>query len=300
MTRTSLLRGIAAISLLLPPAARAGELNHFCTMDQAADQMIGVSGIDAKGIYKDLGGRRSEKQISGAIRMIAEDVVKEKLKEGHGEKLEITWKDIYDMRGTVSAWVCNQGARLYCVSSFIDAVGSGLTGTAFGRGLTNAGLILAGPAGFIVLSGMDITQETFQCTPDSVAMAIDAGATVLILVPWCKAPGAEALCLRARQAAGKTVLNVMGRYLGKEYAIAAAQALESETGRQFVKVAAQRTANAGKFIVTYGVGSAAHSALVADPEKPPPPEAPGPAAPTPLNVPVGNGLYYTGPAACLP
>ncbi len=60
--------------------------------------------------------------------------------------------------------------------------------------MTN-GLILAGPVGFIMLGGMNIVQETFQCNPSGVVMAINAGATVIVLVPWCKIPGIDKGCV---------------------------------------------------------------------------------------------------------
>lgn len=254
-----------------------GETKRFCSLDQAVEQMAAAGGIDVKGIEKDLHGRRSAGQISEMVRIMATDIIKRKLAEGkESNKLEIHWRDIYDLRGSVSAWVCNEGSRFYCVSSFVDAVGSGLTGSAIGRGITYAGLTLAGPPGFILMSGMEITERTFQCTPDTLALFLDSGGTAVILLPWCKVPGAKALCVRAAQTAGKTAYKVMGRYLNKEYAIGVARVMEYDGGGEFVKVVAEQA----KETAVRGTAKKVHSNIIS-PEiqnmKVPIPETPVPA-----------------------
>ncbi len=271
---------------------KAGETRHFCSMDEAVGQMVSVAGLNAAGMQKDLGSRATRKDVDRMIYSIAEAQIKRKLFEGHGEELEITWKDIYDVRGTASAWMCNEGQRLYCVSSFIDAVGSGLTGTRLGRGLYTGGLILAGPAGFVMMSGMEITQKTFQCNPDGLSMALDAGASLVVMLPWCKAPGARELCVRTQQVAGKTVMNVMGRYMGREFAIGTARLVENEASQEFVKVvveqAKERVAMAAAHKVHKKVNSKGE-VPVEVPEEPLPASMQG--------VPVGDGLYMDDPSA---
>ena len=271
---------------------RAEEPGHFCTMDEAVGQMVRAAGLNSAGMQKDLGPRYTRKHVDDIINMIAADQVKRKLLEGHGKDVEITWKDIYDVRGTASAYMCNEGQRLYCVSSFIDAVGSGLTGTRLGRGLYTGGLILAGPAGFVMMSGMEITQKTFQCNPDGLAMALDAGASLVVMLPWCKAPGARELCVRTQQIAGKTVMNVMGRYMGREFAIGTARLVETEAGEEFIKVVVEH----GKETVTHAVAHQVHGKLTSHGEvavevasEPLPPSMQG--------VPVGGGLYVDDPSA---
>ena len=226
-----LLAAVLAAPNLLHAGARS-----FCSMDQAVDQMVQAGNIDQKGIYKDLRGGRSMQQINSIVRDMASDIVTKKLAESRGEPVQITWKDVYDLHGSVSAWVCDQGARMYCATSFVDAIGAGLTGTSVGRGLTGVGLALAGPPGFVLLGGMKITQETFQCTPDTVAMALDAGETVVVLLPWCKAPGLNKLCVRAGKAAGGKALELVARYGNQEYAIGAAKFVQTQAGGKLVKV----------------------------------------------------------------
>jgi hypothetical protein len=271
---------------------KAEETRHFCSMDEAVGQMVSVAGLNAAGMQKDLGARATRKDVDRMINSIAEDQVKRKLFEGHGKELEITWKDIYDVRGTASAWMCNEGQRLYCVSSFIDAIGSGLTGTRLGRGLYTGGLVLAGPAGFVMMSGMEITQKTFQCNPDGLAMALDAGASVVVMLPWCRAPGARDLCVRAQQVAGKTVMSVMGRYMGREFAIGTARLLENEASQEFVKVVVEH----GKETVTHAVAHQVHGKLTSHGEV----AVEVPSEPLPASmqgVPVGDGLYMDDPSA---
>jgi len=281
---------ILFFSLVCP--LKAEETRHFCSMDEAVGQMVSVAGLNAAGMQKDLGARATRKDVDRMINSIAESQIKRKLFEGHGKELEITWKDIYDVRGTASAWMCNEGQRLYCVSSFIDAVGSGLTGTRLGRGLYTGGLILAGPAGFVMMSGMEITQKTFQCNPDGLAMALDAGASLVVMLPWCKAPGARELCVRSQQIAGKTVMSVMGRYMGKEFAIGTARLVENEASQEFVKVvveqAKERIAMAGAHQVHKKVNSKGE-VPVEVPVEPLPASMQG--------IPVGDGLYIDDPSA---
>ena len=287
------------LSFTLTVPLQAGETGHFCTMNEAQGQLIRVAGLDPDGMYRDLGGKVSKTYVDDMINIIAADQIKRKLLAGHGKDLEITWKDIYDFRGVVSAWMCNEGKRVYCVSSFIDAVGSGLFGTRIGRGLYTGGLVLAGPAGFVLMSGMEITQKTFQCNPDGVAMALDAGASLVVMLPWCKAPGAKQLCVRAQQVAGKTVLSVMGRYLGREFALGTAKILETEAGDEFVKV----LVDGAKEHVTHAVSHQVHSRIM-DGQKGsgavvPEPGAPVEVAPE-MGTPLGGGLYYDDPSAYIP
>ncbi len=289
--KPALIAALLLFPFLAPPAGAGEEEGSFCTMDQAVDQMLSAARLDAAGMAKDLRGKTDRAGVDRMLRLIAQDQVRRKLQEGHGDKVEITWKDIYDVRGTASAWACNEGCRLYCVSSFIDAVGSGLLGTRFGRGLTTVGLALAGPPGFVMMSGLEITQKTFQCNPDTVAMALDAGATLTIMLPWCKAPGAKSLCVRAQQAAGKTALKVMGRYMGREYAIGAARFVRSEGGGEFVEVVAEHLAHHGKETATHAVTHQVHSAIMSGAGGKDAPEVPEPGAPQ-MGVPIGDGLYY--------
>lgn len=275
--RTALL---LAACLAAPSLLHAGP-RSFCSMDQAVDQMEQAGGIDKEGIYKDLRGAVPMQQISSIVRDIASDLVTAKLAESGAQTVQITWKDIYDLRGTVSSWVCDQGARMYCAASFIDAMGSGLTGTAVGRGLTGAGLALAGPPGFVLLGGMKIAQETFQCTPDTVAMALDAGETVVVLLPWCKAPGLNKLCVRAGKAAGGKALELIARYGNQEYAIGAAKFVQTQAGGKLVKVVVEEIANSAKEQAAGTANSAIYSSI----SKSAGDTAPAPGAPLPVAVP---------------
>lgn len=272
---------LLASCLAVPSLLHAGP-RAFCSMDQAVDQMVQAGGIDKEGIHKDLRGAASMQQISSIVRDIASDIVTYKLAESRGETVQITWKDVYDLRGTVSSWVCDQGARTYCAASFLDAIGSGLTGTTVGRGLTGAGLALAGPPGFILMGGMKITQETFQCTPDTVAMALDAGETVVVLLPWCKAPGLNKLCVRAGKAAGGKALELIAKYGNQEYAIGAAKFIQTQAGGKLVKVVVDEIKNGAKEQAAGTANSAIYNGITG---KSAGDVAPAPGAPMPVDIP---------------
>ena len=156
---------------------------RFCTMDTAVQQLL-----DAARIPKKL-------QKEPVVRIIANNLVQKKLADNPGGLVKIVWKDIYDLRGSVNAWLVQTGHPFNIIGQAIDAIGSALTGTFWGKVIMVNGLILAGPAGFIMLGGMNITQETFQCNPSGVVMAINAGATVVVLIPWCKIPGVNKGCV---------------------------------------------------------------------------------------------------------
>ncbi len=163
--------------------AKDAKPQRFCTMDTAVQQMLDVAQIP-----KDL-------QEEPVVRLIASNIVAEKLADSPGGLVKIVWKDIYDLRGTVNAWLVQNGHPWNRIGQAIDAVGSALTGTFIGKFIMVNSLILAGPVGFIMLGGMNIVQETFQCNPSGVVMAINAGATVVVLIPWCKIPGINKGCV---------------------------------------------------------------------------------------------------------
>lgn len=185
MTRTISLMLITLLALpLLPLNTLASEkVRRFCTMDSAVGHLLNTAGIPEK------------LQKEPVVRLLAEDLIARKLAERPADTVKIVWKDIYDMRGSVNAWLAHNGHPLSYAWQALDAVGAGLTGTIPGKVLMMNGLILAGPAGFIMLGGMNITQETFQCNPSGIVMAANAGATVVVLIPWCKVPGVSRGCV---------------------------------------------------------------------------------------------------------
>ncbi|MCM2268254.1 MAG: hypothetical protein NDI60_10835 [Elusimicrobiales bacterium] len=201
---TLLLIPLLTLSALPSPAAAAEAVERFCTMDTAVGQLMNKAGIP------------EALQREPVVRLMAEDLLADKLAKHPADTVKIVWKDIYDMRGSVNAWLAQNGHPLNYVGQALDAVGSGLTGTVVGKVLMMNGLIMAGPAGFIMLGGMNITQETFQCDPSGLVMAANAGATLVVLVPWCRVPGVSRGCVAMEAGIGKGVEKAAASLFGKE------------------------------------------------------------------------------------
>jgi hypothetical protein len=187
-----------------PSAAAAAEVKRFCTMDTAVGQLMEKADIPEK------------LQKEPVVRMMAEDLIADKLAKHPSDTVKIVWKDIYDMRGSVNAWLAQNGHPLNYVGQALDAVGSGLTGTTAGKMLMMNTLMMAGPAGFIMLGGMNITQETFQCDPSGIVMAANAGATIVVLVPWCRVPGVGKGCVALEHGVAKGIEKTAAGLFGKE------------------------------------------------------------------------------------
>ncbi|MCG2726851.1 MAG: hypothetical protein L6420_11485 [Elusimicrobia bacterium] len=177
---------------------------RFCTMNSAVQQLLNTARIP-QNLQKD-----------PVMQNIAAEIIEGKLAEYPGEFVKIEWKDVYDMRGTVNAWLAQNGHLLNHVGQAIDAFGSALTGTIVGKVIMTNTLILAGPAGFIMLGGMNVVQETFQCNPSGIVMAINAGATVVVLVPWCKVPGISKGCVSLTNGIGHGIEKIASSMFGKQ------------------------------------------------------------------------------------
>lgn len=199
-----LLIPLLTLSALPSPAAAAAEVKRFCTMDTAVGQLMDKADIPEK------------LQKEPVVRMMAEDLIAAKLAERPSDTVKIVWKDIYDMRGSVNAWLAQNGHPLNYVGQALDAVGSGLTGTTAGKILMMNTLMMAGPAGFIMLGGMNITQETFQCDPSGIVMAANAGATIVVLVPWCRVPGVGKGCVALEHGVARGIERTAAGLFGKE------------------------------------------------------------------------------------
>ncbi|OGR42641.1 MAG: hypothetical protein A2X35_01440 [Elusimicrobia bacterium GWA2_61_42] len=199
-----LLIPLLTLSALPSPAAAAEEVKRFCTMDTAVGQLMDKADIPAN------------LQKEPVVRMLAEDLIAAKLAEHPSDTVKIVWKDIYDMRGSVNAWLAQNGHPLNYVGQALDAVGAGLTGTVAGKMLMMNTLMLAGPAGFIMLGGLNITQETFQCNPSGVVMAANAGATIVVLIPWCRVPGVGKGCVALEHGVAKGIEKTAAGLFGKE------------------------------------------------------------------------------------
>jgi len=199
-----LLIPLLTLSAFPSPAAAAAEVQRFCTMDTAVGQLMDKADIPEK------------LQKEPVVRMMAEDLIADKLAKHPSDTVKIVWKDIYDMRGGVNAWLAQNGHPLNYVGQALDAVGAGLTGTTAGKVLMMNTLMMAGPAGFIMLGGMNITQETFQCNPSGVVMAANAGATIVVLVPWCRVPGVGKGCVALEHGVAKGIEKTAAGLFGKE------------------------------------------------------------------------------------
>jgi hypothetical protein len=113
-----------------------------------------------------------------------------------------------------------------------------------------------------MMSGLGITQEAFQCTPDTLSMALDSGASAVIMLPWCNVPGVMGICVRAAKLAGKTLLTIVETNHGREAAIATARVLGSESGNQLVRVAVEHINAHGKDAATHAVEYKIHSDIL--------------------------------------
>lgn len=204
--KTCLLTALLFLFSLFPFNAFAGEekVHRFCTMDTAVDRLIEVARVP-----EELKGKQ-------AVRIMAEDVISGKLADKPGERVKIEWKDVYDLRGAINAWMVQNGHPFNRIGQALDAVGSVLLGTFIGKVAVMNALMLAGPAGFIMLGGMNIVQETFQCNPSGVVMALNAGATVAVLVPWCKIPGVNKGCVALTNGIGRGVEKAVVSIFGKK------------------------------------------------------------------------------------
>jgi hypothetical protein len=209
-------------------SAYAKPTQQFCTMEQGVDRMLKAADIPDEFTSKPV------------VRDIAADVVRDKLQEKPGEPIEITWKNIYDLRGTINAWLCSEGNKLNCVGQTIDAVGSGLTGTTAGKFLMGGGLALSGPPGFVLVGGMAVTQETFQCQPSVVKMALVAGANVAINLPWCKAPGINQACVSMSNGIKNGALAAARKIFGNKVAVKAVK--RAKGGLEVVLADAEKAA----------------------------------------------------------
>lgn len=192
------------LSAVPSPAAAAQEVKRFCTLDTAVGQLMEKADIPA------------DLQKEPVVRMMAEDLIAAKLAAHPSDTVKIVWKDIYDMRGSVNAWLAQNGHPLNYVGQALDAVGAGLTGTVAGKMLMMNTLMMAGPAGFIMLGGLNITQETFQCNPSGVVMAANAGATIVVLVPWCRVPGVGKGCVALENGVAKGIEKTAAGLFGRE------------------------------------------------------------------------------------
>jgi len=213
--------GLLTVAAYSEPAPR-----HFCTMEQGVDRLL-----EAADIPEDF-------QREPIVRYMASSIVSDKLVEKPGQPIEITWKDIYDLRGTINAWLCNQGRKMNCVGQAIDAVGAGLTGTTVGKVMMGGGLALSGPPGFVMLAGMSITQETFQCQPSAVIMAIEAGASVAVSLPWCKVPGLNQACVSVTNGVKEGALVAARKIFGDKVVVKALK--ETKDGLEVVLVKAEK------------------------------------------------------------
>lgn len=216
------------LAALWTVSASAEPAQQFCTMDQGVDRILAVA---------DIPDELARKPI---VRDIASDIVGTKLRDNPGQPLEITWKDIYDLRGTVNAWLCNEGNKMNCVGQALDAVGAGLTGTTPGKILMGVGLALSGPPGFVLMGGMAVTQETFQCQPSAVNMAITAGASVVVSLPWCKAPGVNQACVAVGKGMKEGALAAARKIFGDRVAVQAVK--QGKNGVEVILVDAEREA----------------------------------------------------------
>lgn len=195
---------LLTLSAVPSPAAAAAEAQRFCTMDAAVGQLMNKAGIP------------DNLQREPVVRLMAEDLIAAKLAEKPSDTVKIVWKDIYDLRGSVNAWLAQNGHPLNYIGQGLDAVGAGLTGTVAGKFLMMNTLMLTGPAGFIMLGGLNITQETFQCNPSGVVMAANAGATIVVLVPWCRVPGVGKGCVALEHGVAKGIEKTAAGLFGKE------------------------------------------------------------------------------------
>ncbi|MBU2529437.1 MAG: hypothetical protein KKD35_00200 [Elusimicrobia bacterium] len=213
--------------------AKEEKPGRFCTMDTAIDRLLKVADIPEDLLQEDF------------VRFIAEGVIALRLAEEPDKKIKITWSDIYDMRGTLNAWYCLRGHKMSCVGQAIDAVGSGLLGTTVGKVVFKTGLVLTGPVGFIVIGAMNITEESFQCNPSAMVMAIEAGATATILIPWCSVPGISDACVSVSDGFGNGVKRALLSKFGKEIS---AKVLKTSSEGIIVVIG-----KVGKFLIKVGV-----------------------------------------------
>ncbi|HBB65988.1 MAG TPA: hypothetical protein DCZ93_01540, partial [Elusimicrobia bacterium] len=98
MTKTRLVSFLLLPVLLFslfPSGALAEdkEIKRFCALGTAVQHLMDVSRIPP-GLQKE-----------PVVRGMAEDLVAGKLAASPGDTVKLAWKDVYDMRGGVNAWL---------------------------------------------------------------------------------------------------------------------------------------------------------------------------------------------------
>ncbi|MFC1521798.1 hypothetical protein ACFL6Y_05270 [Elusimicrobiota bacterium] len=156
------------------------------------------------------------------IRDYAKTIIMERFSKSDEGEIKITYADIFRLRGNASALACqHEDSEIHCVASFTDALGYGLLDTIAGKVVLGIGFTVvsftSGGAALLVASlasSAAFTQETVQCDPDGLMMALEAGMAITFLIPWCKVPGPKYLCAKGGEAAKAGLRRVLRKWLG--------------------------------------------------------------------------------------
>ncbi len=117
---------------------------------------------------------------------IIDDKVTKKLAENPFEQVRLSWKDMYDMRASLAALLA-QRYKIYNVNLILNSLGKVIFSN---FEYFSPMIALSGPAGFVVISGLPIVEETFQCNISVKNMllkgGIAAGRKIILKVPVIK------------------------------------------------------------------------------------------------------------------
>jgi len=112
--------------------------------------------------------------------------ITKKLADNPFEQVRLSWADMYEMRGVLAS-ILSEKYGIYNITAAIDAVGQ-----VFFSNMEYLSPIIAlsGPVGFVVLSGLPIGEETFQCNISIKNILIKGGLTaakgIILKVPIIK------------------------------------------------------------------------------------------------------------------
>jgi len=130
------------------------------------------------------------KEVRERAMIAAEEIVSKKitkkLADNPFEQVRLSWGDMYEMR-TILASILSERYGIYNITAVIDAAGQGIFSH---LDYFSPVIALSGPVGFVVLAGLPIGEETFQCNISIKNILIKGGLSaargLILKVPIIK------------------------------------------------------------------------------------------------------------------
>ena len=130
--------------------------------------------------------KKVRERCIGVAKEIVSRKITKKLADNPFEQVRLSWADMYEMRGVLAS-ILSEKYGIYNITALIDAAGQGI----FSNLEYFSPLIaLSGPVGFVVLTGLPIGEETFQCNISVKKILIKGGLSaarrIILKVPIIK------------------------------------------------------------------------------------------------------------------